>query len=227
MNKLKNISILYVEDDDITRENISSYLKRQCKTLYLSSNGEEGYESFLKNSPDIIITDIEMPKLNGLDMAKKIRKKSSKTQIIITSAYSQQEYLLKAINLHLLQYIIKPLSIVKIAAALQACEEHIEEEKSSKVFIGKEMFYDTLLQELNKFNKNIPLSKNERTLLELLIKDYPAPTSYERIEQEVYEFSSSKNAIKLLIKALREKTSKNLIINISGLGYKILLDTNE
>ncbi|NQY22022.1 MAG: helix-turn-helix domain-containing protein [Campylobacteraceae bacterium] len=70
-------------------------------------------------------------------------------------------------------------------------------------------------------------SKKERALLELLITKYPSSTSYENIERFVYEFNSSKNAIKLLVKSLREKTSKELIINISGFGYKIILDLNE
>ena len=227
MNKIKNSTILYVEDDKITRENISYFLQTKCRKLYIASNGEEAYTSFLNNAPDIIITDIQMPLLNGLDMAEKIKKISPKTQIIITSAYSQQEYLLKAVNLHLVQYIIKPLSIIKLNSALKDCEHFIEEKKDDKVFLKKEIFYDKIKKELIKSEQTISLSKKERALLELLITKYPSSTSYENIERFVYEFNSSKNAIKLLVKSLREKTSKELIINISGFGYKIILDLNE
>jgi len=227
MNKLKHSSILYVEDDPITQENISSYLKRQCKTLYLASNGKEGYDSFVKNAPDIVITDIQMPKLNGLEMAKKIRKISTKTQIIITSAYSQEEYLLKAINLHLIQYIIKPLSIIKIKEALLSCESYLEEKPEHNIYLSDDFVYNTQEKELSKINQIISLSKKERALLELFIKSYPSSLSYESIENNVYDACSSKNAIKLLIKSLREKTSKNTITNVSGFGYKIHLDNNE
>ena len=227
MHKLKHCSILYVEDDPITQENISSYLKRQCKTLYLASNGKDGYDSFVKNSPDIVITDIQMPKLNGLEMAKKIRKISIKTQIIITSAYSQEEYLLKAINLHLIQYIIKPLSIIKIKEALLSCESYLEGKPKDKVYLSKDLFYNTQEKELTKTNQIVSLSKKERALLELFIKNHPSTLSYESIENNVYDACSSKNAIKLLIKSLREKTSKNTITNVSGFGYKIHLDKNE
>ncbi|NQY22023.1 MAG: response regulator [Campylobacteraceae bacterium] len=144
MTKIKNSTILYVEDDTITRENISLFLATKCRKLYIASNGEEAYTSFLNNDPDIIITDIQMPLLNGLDMAEKIKKISPKTQIIITSAYSQQEYLLKAVNLHLVQYIIKPLSIIKLNSALKDCEHFIEEKKDDKVFLKKEIFYDKI-----------------------------------------------------------------------------------
>ena len=127
MKKVNNSSILYIEDDDITRENIAAYLQRQCKQLYIASNGEEGLELFKTHDPEIIITDIEMPKLNGLDMAKKIRKLSPTTQIIITTAYTSNEYLLQAVNLHLVQYIVKPISLPKLTSALKDCDDFLEE----------------------------------------------------------------------------------------------------
>jgi len=223
MKKVKKSIILYIEDDDITRENISSYLKRQCKELHIAKNGEEGLDAFDKYTPDIVITDIEMPKLNGLDMAKKIRKKSPSAQIIITTAYTSNEYLLQAVNLHLVQYIVKPISLPKLTSALQDCDEFLEEEIETKKNFAENIFYDIYTKELIKENEVISLSKNERALLELLLKNYPAPTSYESIESHVYDFSSSKNAMKLLVKSLRAKICKEAISNVSGLGYNVEL----
>lgn len=71
MEKLKNSTILYIEDDEITRENISSFLQRKCKNFFIACDGKEGLELFEKYTPDIIITDIEMPNLDGLSMDKK------------------------------------------------------------------------------------------------------------------------------------------------------------
>lgn len=228
MKDIKNISILYVEDDEITRENIAEFLSRKCHTLYTAQNGEEGYEKFLKYSPYIVITDIEMPKLNGIAMAQKIREKSKSTQIIITTAYTNQKYLLKAINLHLVRYITKPLSITKLNEALKDCEEFIDTKNSIQKKLSQDCLYDTYTKELLVKNQIIQLSKNERELLELLIKNHPSSVSYENIEQYVYNFESSKNAIKLLVKALRKKIGQNAISNISSLGYKInLMEKNE
>jgi len=223
MNKLKNSTILYIEDDEITRDNISSYLKRQCKTLYVTVDGQDGLEKFNEFNPDIIITDIEMPNMNGLDMAKKIRKISSNTQIIITTAYADAEYLLQAVNLHLIKYIIKPISLPKLTSALNDCEDFLDESVETKKYFDKDIFYDIYTKELIKESEIISLSKTERTLLELLFKNYPAPTSYEGIESNVYDFATSKNAIKLLIKSLRTKISKDAISNVSGFGYNINL----
>lgn len=221
MEKIKNATILYIEDDDVTRDNISSYLTRQCKILYTAVDGKDGLEKFQKYSPDIIITDIEMPNMNGLEMAKKIRKLSKTTQIIITTAYTSQEYLMSAVNLHLIQYIVKPISLPKLTSALKDCDNFLDETEDTRKYFSSTMFYDIYTKELVNNEEIIALSKHERALLELLLKNFPAPSSYESIENEVYDFSTSKNAIKLLVKSLRAKLSKEVISNVSGLGYNI------
>lgn len=220
--KIKNISILYVENDLITKEQFSEFLKSQCKILYTASNGEEGLKLFKQFNPDIVITDIEMPIINGLEMAKKIREVSLSTQIIIITAYQKTEYLLEAVNLQLTQYIIKPLSLAKIINALELTLNFLDSSKikTTKSFSDNK-YYDTYSKELISENQIINLSKYERSLLELLIKKYPAPLSYELIDSDIYNFGSTKNAIKLLISSLRDKIDRNSIINISGFGYKL------
>lgn len=224
MQKLKSCTILYIEDDEITRENLSQYLKRVCKKLLIAKDGEEGFSLFEEYFPDIIITDIEMPKQSGIEMAKKIRKISLSTQIIITTAFTNPEHLMEAVNLKLTKYIIKPISLTKVTKALKECEEFLKEELKTKKYFNKNCFYDTYTKELINDSQIIPLSKTERALLETLLKNHPSSTSYEAIEADVYDFNSSKNAIKLLIKALRVKLGKENIINISGYGYNIKIE---
>jgi len=227
MNIRKNIkdsSILYIEDDATTRDQFAHFLKTQCKILHTAKNGIQGFELFKEIKPDLVITDIEMPKLNGLEMAKKIRVISLSTQIIIITAYQKPEYLLQAVNLQLTQYLIKPISLKKITEALELSSHYLDCKKSeTKKHLNKQTYYDTYTKELISNNQIINLSKNERALIELLINKYPAPLSYESIEAKIYDYNGSRNAIKLLISALRNKTSKESITNISGFGYKINL----
>jgi YesN/AraC family two-component response regulator len=117
---------------------------------------EKILELFEKYTLDIVITDIEMPYLDGLSMAKKIRKQSTSTQIIITTTYANKEYLLEAINLHLIKYIIKPISLPKLNEALSNCEEFLEDIIISKINFNKSTFYDTYIKEL--INKKPPFS---------------------------------------------------------------------
>lgn len=221
--KIKNSAILYIEDDAITREQLSQYLQPQCKVLYTAADGEEGLECYKKFEPEIVITDIEMPKLNGLMMINEIRKISLSTQIIIITAYRKPQYLLEAVNLQLVQYLIKPISLEKMTAVLTFAANFMEGKLETKKVIGRDLCYDTYSKELTAKNSIINLSKHERALIELLIKKHPSPASYESIDAHVYNYGASKNAIKLLVSSLREKTGRQSVVNISGFGYKLNL----
>ena len=99
----KNIKILYVEDDEIARENGIEYLENYFELIYDASDAIKALQLYEKYKPDIIITDIQMPKLNGLEFVKRIRQKDKKTQVIIITAFSDKDYLLKAIELGLVK----------------------------------------------------------------------------------------------------------------------------
>ena len=95
MNKkeFKNIKILYVEDEDNIRENAVFYLKRLFDIVFEAKDAFEALEIIEQKNPHIIITDINMPKLNGLELIKNIRKKDSKIAIIVLSAYTKTDIL--------------------------------------------------------------------------------------------------------------------------------------
>lgn len=222
--EIKDSIILYIEDDVITREQLSQFLKSQCRTLYTATDGREGFELYKKVSPDIVITDIEMPKFNGLELVRKIRRNSLSTQIIIITAHKRPEYLLEAANLQLVQYLVKPISLEKITNVLEFASQFLDKDKfDTKKKIGEDIFYDTYTKELVFENEIIDLSKYERALLELLIDKYPAPVSYDFIDEHIYDFGASKNAIKLLVSSLRDKIERHSVINVSGFGYKLHL----
>lgn len=110
MSQTFKINILYIEDDKKLNEEYQRIFLRKCEELFVAYNGQEGYESYIKNKPDLIITDISMPIMNGIEMIKKIRENDSKTPIIITSAFNENEYLMEAINQGVTRYILKPFN---------------------------------------------------------------------------------------------------------------------
>ena len=98
LDRLKSLTILYVEDEALIRQNAVEYLSRYCHIVLEASNGEEGYALYKQHSPDLIISDIKIPKLSGLEFASNIRLEDKKTPIIITTAHTDTEYLLKAVE---------------------------------------------------------------------------------------------------------------------------------
>ena len=114
-----NISILYVEDDKDIAEEVAYFLEKKVFKFHMAQNGEEGLEIFKEFSPDIIITDIQMPKMDGLDMIKAIREVNSEIPIIIISAFNDSDKLLKAINLRVDAYLLKPINLLELYERVQ------------------------------------------------------------------------------------------------------------
>lgn len=149
-NKQLPINILYVEDEDNLREIISHTLEKVCKGVIVAQNGEVGLQKYIENKDiiDLIISDITMPKMNGLDMAIEIRKINEEIPIIITSAHSDKDLLLKALSIELNGYILKPVNFLELYKKLtHICEYKtlklkLEEERleHQKAMIAKEKF---------------------------------------------------------------------------------------
>jgi len=116
---LSNITILYIEDEKMIRDEVSYFFSKYVKNFHTATNGQEGLELYNQIKPDLIITDIQMPKMNGLDMIKEINNK--KIPIIITTAFSDIDYFLKAIELNVNKFIIKPINLMELVKSIQEC----------------------------------------------------------------------------------------------------------
>lgn len=110
MDILKNLKVLYVEDDDNTRIGLERFLKRRFGKVYTAANGEKGIEAFNQYHPDIAVVDILLPGIGGLEMIKKIRETDTKCRFLITSTVSDVSTILEAVDLDIENYIIKPIN---------------------------------------------------------------------------------------------------------------------
>ena len=218
----KNIKILYVEDDEIARENGIEYLENFFEQIYEASDAIIALQLYEKHKPDIIITDIQMPKLNGLEFVKRIRQKDKKTQIIIITAFCDKDYLLKAIELGLIKYLVKPVKEKEFEEALFLCVNSLQEDNSNIVKLDENSYFDTFNKNLVIKDEIIKLRAKEILFLELLIKNKNRYVSYEEIENYVWDESvMTKDALKTLVKNLKTKIPKDLILNLTNSGYKI------
>ena len=107
----QDISVLYVEDDQELRQNTARLLGSFFTVIHIAENGVEGLEMFNKNNYDLIITDINMPLMNGVKMVREIKKKNPRQIIMVISAHDEARYLLELINLGVEHFVLKPLDL--------------------------------------------------------------------------------------------------------------------
>ncbi len=225
MDDFKKYTILYIEDDEGVRTINSRFLNRMFNELYEAKDGQEGYELYKKYHPDIILTDIKMPRLDGISLAKKIREKDKTTKIIISTAFSEKNYLMDAIELNLEKYIIKPLTSRNLMPALTKAIDSLEQQKNFKIFLDESFYFDNNTSLFYFNNKVIDLPKKELLFLKLLTLNKDRVVSYEEIEQNIWEEEyMSLNSLRTSIGFLRKKIPFNCIKNISNMGYKLNLE---
>lgn len=139
IEQLKKMNLLYVEDDEDTLQASKIILEDYVGTLFIARDGQEALEIFREHKIDLIMTDILMPKMNGIEMIKIIRQKSSNLPIIITTAHTETHYLLDAIHLKVDRYILKPIVLEDLFCAFEKIilpSLQAETIKDQKLLIG-------------------------------------------------------------------------------------------
>lgn len=172
------------------------------------------------NAPDIILTDLRMPVKDGLYMVKEIRKNDKKTPILMITAHTDKEYLLSAIELKIEKYLIKPVALDELLAALRLCVEDLESERTLFFEYGGCKFDLKNRVLIDAQGIQTELTHKEADFLSLLLRKKGLVVSYEEIEMSVWkeEFMSIA-ALRTLVKALRKKLKHNTIKNHSQAGY--------
>lgn len=221
-NEFKNIKVLFVEDEDNIRINAISYLKRLFDEVYEAKDAYEAFEIVEDKRPHIIITDINMPNINGLEMIRKIRQKDSNTKIIILSAYTKTDYLLEAVELNLEKYLVKPIRHDTLFPILNSCIEKLQNKGKNKKYFSENCYFDILNKNLYKNGKLIKLSNKELDFLTFFCENANTLIDYETIQSLVWKNSNmSEDALRAVVKKLRKNLPENCLENFSKVGYKI------
>jgi len=112
------LNLLYVEDDENLRKETAKLFGHLFNSVDLATNGKIGLEMFLKKKYDLIVTDINMPVMGGVELCRNIREIDSRMTIIITSAHDESSYLLELIDIGIDKFILKPLDMQKLTSTL-------------------------------------------------------------------------------------------------------------
>lgn len=218
------MSILYAEDEDGVRKSVSSVMELYVNKVFEASDGEEALEYYNLYKPDILLLDICMPTKDGLEVLREIRKTDMHTPVIIMTAHTEKSYLLKAVELYITKYLIKPFDKKTLLNALNECMNVMVKDLGEKIELSQQCTYNLVNKTIIKQDETIKLNKKEISLLELLIKRSPNVITYEEIEYHVWDsFDVSKEAFKSLLKDLRKKVGSEVVCNRQGIGYFIQL----
>lgn len=216
---LKNLKILIVEDEKRLAQLLKDSISNSFFSVVIASNGEDGLKKFKSFKPDIIITDIMMPFCDGLEMTLKIKELDESIPIIVLSAHSDKEKLLKAIDLGINKYFIKPFDPEELLEHINKLALKLNKQKQSK--LKEDFIFDNNSLSLYKNNSLISLTKREKELFYLLIKHKNQLVTTKDIKENLWNDEVNDEALRTFIKRVRIKTSKDLIENVSGQGYLI------
>jgi len=224
LSNLKNLTALYVEDEDNLRKALQDVIGDEFASFILARDGDEGLKKYKKYKPDIVITDISMPICDGLTMAKEIKKISKETPVIIFSAFSEKEKLLKAIDTGIDKYLIKPIDPDELMKILTYISNNLLL-SNQLIELGNNYQFDKNRKILINNDKTISLTKKELLFISMLVRNVSVFVSHEDLKKHVWiNKNVTDSAIRTFIKRVREKTSKEFIKNVPGLGYKIQND---
>ncbi len=221
MSNLSKLTVLFVEDEKEIVNALHSAIGEEFANFIVAKDGQEGLKKFLKYKPDIVITDILMPIMDGLEMSKEIKKVSRDTPVVVLSAFSEKDRLLKAIDIGIDKYLIKPIDPDNLMEALKILAKELLS-IGDVIELGNGYKFDKSGRVLIKDKQIIPLTKKELLFISILVKNLGVFVLHEEIKKYVWANKQvSDSAIRTFIKRVREKTDRNFIKNVPGLGYKI------
>jgi diguanylate cyclase (GGDEF)-like protein/PAS domain S-box-containing protein len=226
-------SILYVEDEHSAREELSEVLEDFCDTLYTAANGLEGLELFKKHHPKIVISDIKMPKLTGIEMAKQIYEIEPDAHVIFTTAFTDTEFLHEAISVHADNYILKPIDLDILVTELTKLIKNLNlkkdiEKTTQQIFTQKKEletilntvvdgiailnFQGQILYANPAYEKMLGYSLQE--LQKLNIQKSNFLKNYEEF-QKVFSLVKEKNYIEHFTNECRTKNNHDIVVDMS------------
>jgi DNA-binding response OmpR family regulator len=214
------LTILLTEEETSCSSELFEMLEGAFKACYRSSDGFEAYRLYELHNPDIILTDIDLSGMSGLDMVRGIRKGDLKTPIIILSTKHSESLLLEALKLQLEDYLIKPVQCSELMEALRRSVRGLKGEYAS-AFLRDDVYYCYRSKQVIYQDHRETLTNNEISLMELFLDRRGCVLYYSEIEDAVWGAQPmSMDALKTMVKNIRKKIPEGSVTNIQGVGYR-------
>lgn len=225
---MENYTLLLIEDDIETRKNYANILKRDFKNVFEAGDGIEALQIYNTKKPDILIIDIDIPKMNGIEFLEQVRCNDLNTKAIMFTSHSDRDTLLKLSTLKLTQYLIKPVRRSDFKDALNQALDELRNYRISSnqiLKLSNEYCWNFLSEELHSQQGIVKLTKTEKNIFSMVAKNSLKNqiTTYEDIIFSLWDEYSENNlkSLKTIVSTLRKKLPEGAIINEYGIGYKL------
>lgn len=224
MKKKSNYNILFIEDELALREVFCDILNKIYKKVYEASNGLEALEIFQNNKIDIVVTDINMPNMDGLEFLKELRKIDKNCKIIILTAHTNVNYLLDATELNITKYLVKPIDVEQLLEALELAEEQTKnfEVLRKDIFEIKDGYvWNFAKKALFHNSAEVKLTKKEKLILNTIFSNPNKELNYKTLINAVWDKYDveHKDTLKTMIASIRKKLPKDTIRTVYSIGY--------
>lgn len=223
ITEFKNLSVLYAEDDRELREITTKTLEMVVGEVFSVNDGNDALSIYENNRIDIVILDIHMGSISGIDVAKAIRSKNDKIPIVIVSGSIATQDLLEACKLNLVEYIHKPIEFNALIKVLYLAVDRLKSQGMLIAKINDTVSYDYFAKSfIYPSGDKITLTKNEISAIELLLSHREQIVTYETFAH-VFEEEMSDGALKNLILRIRKKMiDDSNLRNLAKIGYSLV-----
>jgi DNA-binding response OmpR family regulator len=214
--------ILVVEDEHKIANSIKRGFEQETWATDVAYNGEEGYDMASSEDYDVIVLDLMLPKMDGLEICKKLREAEVHTPILILTARGEVADRVGGLNMGADDYLVKPFAFEELLARVKALARRPKLTNSEEL-TAKNLKLNTNTFEVKKAGKNIELSRKEFALLEYLMRNSGRVVSKENIIAHVWDYESDilPNTVEVFVGYLRDKIGSDVIKTVRGFGYKI------
>lgn len=219
--------ILVVEDEHKIARAVKDGLEQESYAVDVAYDGETGLNTALNDEYDLVILDVMLPKLSGLEVCQKMRQNSNHTPILILTAKDQNRDIVQGLNTGADDYLAKPFSFEVLLARVKALLRR-PHDSLGEVLCSADLSLDTRTKEVKRDGRTITLSAKEYALLEYLLRNERKVLSKNNIMTHVWNFDADilPNTVEVFIAYLRAKVDKpfagpKLIQTVRGFGYKL------
>lgn len=213
MKKLKYLNICYNLQEN--NEKFYNYLSSYTNNLFKYDNHNELIELINTKEIHLVVTKY------NFEILKEIRSLNNQIQIIAFLDELNHTHLLEGLEIEYIKFIKSLNYANEIIDTLRNCQENIDSKKSNIIKLNNDFIYDSYNKTLFKNEQIVSLTKRENSFLYFLLKNSSKASTYEEINKEIWKNKMSPDALRSLVKEIRKKTYKDLIKNVSGIGYRV------